>query len=77
MQTVIIILILLLVLCSILNMCLFAMLCRSNTAVEASIKIFDDRLQEFYKESCSRIEEIRRVRNETISIIQNSYDEKV
>lgn len=53
------------------------MLCRSNTAVEATIKIFDDRLQEFYKESCSRIEEIRKVRNETISIIQNCSNEKV
>lgn len=46
------------------------MLCRSNTAAEATIKIFDERLHEFYKESCSRIEELRKVRNETISIIQ-------
>lgn len=51
-------------------MCLFAMLCRSNTVVEATIKIFDNKLHEFYKESCSRIEELRKVRNETISIIQ-------
>lgn len=51
-------------------MCLFSMLCRSNTAVEATIKILDERLHEFYKESCSRIEELRKVRNETISIIQ-------
>lgn len=51
-------------------MCLFTMLCRSNTAAEAAIKIFDARLHEFYKESCSRIEELRKVRNETISIIQ-------
>lgn len=51
-------------------MCLLSMLCRSNTMVETTIKVFDDKLHEFYKESCSRIEELRKVRNETISIIQ-------